>query len=71
MFQGPEGIFTTLTLGLSRRRLENARLPANKLVQRMRACRDSTCTKGSIPAAASSSIRTSSTVKPGPVNKLR
>ena len=27
MFQGPDGILTTLTLGVSRRRLENARLP--------------------------------------------
>ena len=40
MFQGPDGIFTTLTLGCVRDgRLENARWPANKLVQRMRACK--------------------------------
>ena len=65
MFQRPDGILTRLTLGESRCRLENASLPANRLVSRMRARSDSTCAKGSMPAAGSSSIRTSSTREAG------
>ena len=53
------------------RKLENANLPRSRLSHRTRACMNSTCAKGSMPAAGSSPMRTSFTVKPGPENTFR
>ena len=43
----------------------------NRLIKLTRACIDSTCANGSMPARGSSSISTSFTVKPGPVKRFR
>ena len=75
MFQAPDGHLDQVDAGrvaaFGEAKTGESEFAREQASQRMRARMDSTCAKGSMPAAGSSSIRTSSTVKPGPGEKIQ